>query len=33
MRWGWRGEIAIGYRRIRAGDADQRALGGVTSIP
>ncbi|QPC92672.1 hypothetical protein [Mesorhizobium sp. INR15] len=28
-----RGEIAIGYRRIRAGDADQRALGGVTVNP
>jgi len=28
-----RGEIAIGYRRIRAGDTDQRALGGVTVNP
>ncbi|MER8631159.1 hypothetical protein NKH55_15470 [Mesorhizobium opportunistum] len=28
-----RGEIAIGYRRIRTGDADQRALGGVIVNP
>ncbi len=28
-----RGELAIGHRRQRAGDADERNLGGVTVNP
>ena len=28
-----RGEIAIGYRRVRTAEADKRALGGVTVNP
>jgi ion channel POLLUX/CASTOR len=28
-----RGEVAIGYRRIRAGDKDQRDMGGVVVNP